>query len=138
MTRVVVAAPYCTPGRVQVLTALKPYHYRLALFAVQERLVRAGGKPLHWRVSVDFTPQSAEWGEYMLIRQGFGLLSRPINPKNLVWGNPARHGYAPPPPWGNGHVAWRQAGCHETPKPEGGAKQPARNGWMKRLQKIFG
>jgi hypothetical protein len=118
MKTVTISAPLCAPTR-QAITGtvrkqLAQYHFDLG--GIDAQMIRQGKTPLYWRVSVTFSDDAAAWGEYCLLRYNYGLLSRPINPKNKQWaeqylgGNP-----------------WYETGCKDRPKNAPPSEMPQAN-----------
>ena len=70
----------CTPMRPKhVLSALKPYGVKV------EKLI-VDGQTTGSEAQITVSDAAAEWAEYLILRSGkFGLLSPPLNPKNIKW-----------------------------------------------------
>lgn len=111
MTTVTVAAPLCAPNRflveLRVRDQLNRYHYKgLSVHAREEK--GDSGNPNHWRIDVGFSSQAAKWGEYVLLRYGYELLSQPLDSRNIDWAN--RH-------LGTScQQGWYELGCKNPPK----------------------
>lgn len=126
MTRVVVAVAWCTPGRQQVQTMLRPYGFSATVHG--ETLVKTlDGSPAYFRVAVDFTPQAAKWGEYVLLRSGALLLSRPLDRRNEGWA--LRHDGPPRP--------WHQAGCKAPSRTKAQHGERAQQDWRALARRLL-
>ena len=89
MKTVIIAAPLCAPDR-QTITGtvrgqLLPYPTFYQSRVLGAELVRVQRVPQYWRVEVAFSDQTARFGEYVLLRYGYHLISRPIEKKNPQW-----------------------------------------------------
>lgn len=109
MKTVSVAAPQCSPARIwltRVRQQFKPYHPKHLGVNVTE--VKEGKQVLYLKIDVEFTDAYAKWGEYLLLRHGYGLLSKPLDPDNE---RNARK-------WldGTQRKGWFEPGCHDKPK----------------------
>jgi len=84
---ITIAAPQCAPVRVQITrteTMLKRYGFAY-LRITDGGAVKEGKQVLYNRVHVTVRDKAANWCEYLLCRAGHGLLTAPINPKNLEY-----------------------------------------------------
>lgn len=106
---IAVSKGWCTPARDTILTALAPYG--IVVHDIGEDLIPDPEHPAYIDAYVRVNPQAAEWAEYILLRTGkLGLLSTPINPRNLQWA--AQHDGKMPTPWRmlKGE-RWIESGC---------------------------
>lgn len=90
-----------------VLTQLEPYGVRV------ENLV-VDGHTTGSKAQITVSDAAAEWAEYLVLRSGrFGLLSGPLNPKNVKWA--AKWHTMPAQKGCNGHSQQGTVGRMPTP-----------------------
>lgn len=125
-TKIIVAAPICTPARTHIKTALQPYGVRFRV--VDQYLSDHSG---NWTTDpcgaylliahVVVPDAAAKWAEYLMLRSGkLQLISQPLDKRNLKWAL-KWHGRMPRP--------WIERGCTWPPTKQ--RRQP----WWRRLFK---
>lgn len=117
-TKIVVAAPMCTPARTHVRNALQPYGVKHSiageyLGSYNGQFVQGLNDAYLMVAEVWVNDQAAKWAEYLLLRSGkLQLVSKPLDKRNLKWA--LQWGGAMPRPW-------VEAGCNvkalATPQP---------------------
>lgn len=110
MKTVTISAPLCAPDR-QTITGyvrgqLKLYPTFYQSNVLNAEMVRVDRMPQYWRVDVAFSDQTAKFGEYVLLRYGYHLISRPLEKQNPKWAAQ----YLVP------GQAWYAKGCQDRPK----------------------
>lgn len=130
MTEIIIAGPYCTPLRNQILTGLRTFGVTSAritdayvLFpngsAGREGTVstdRNGDWPARQVYHVSVAPAAAMWAEYLLLRtRKYELLSPALDPRNERWA--AKWGGAMPQPWAVGDCASKAVPAKPGAKP---------------------
>lgn len=153
MPTVTVAAPLCAPNRflveMRVRDQLKQYHFASPNVHAREEKGDSGN-PNHWRIDVGFSSAAAKWGEYVLLRYGYELLSKPLDPRNIDWanrhlGSSCPHGWYEPdcknPPKGARISGLAPIKTSNPPKPwDVSRKEQNGNplpGWLKQLRKLL-
>jgi hypothetical protein len=113
-----VARPLCGPSRDEAGTVanyLAGYHVRLHGLSA-ETVTGGDNRPQYYCINVSCSSyDTARWVEYLILRKGWPVVSRPIDPEN--WRRAAAYVHQKPA------GAWYQLGCKDKPK-ETGKGQP--------------
>ena len=130
MTEIIIAGPYCTPLRNQILTGLRTFGVTSARITDAYVLFPDGtpapegstgtGKNGDWPTRqiyhIRVRAKAAAWAEYLLLRTGkYELLSRPLESRNERWA--AKWGGAMPQPWAVGDCASKVTAAKPGAKP---------------------